>query len=712
MKILIGVMLVVGGFMAETTSAQSVSCPSCAVIDIRGSGDKDTQRQLIKACLALPKKTVRLGPDVDLDFTNFPQESLPITVGAHSSLISVAALDPEIPPASTGGAANLARTAPVVSCPTLDNSPGSARTSHSRGPVIRYGNIDPGKYTDLPGTHSLLSISCIPGLSDSEGSRISGFQLIGPSPDAQQRSNTGIKVDGCLDVEISNMEISGWGEAAIAVSNANLRNIDDPAEPKPIKLLIHDNFIHNNQYPEHDGHALGYGINTGLESWSRIYQNVFDNNKHAITAGFDVGGYSAYHNLVLKGGGHEDAWYEKYIHIFDVHGSENCDIFGHNNCGYAGNHFLFFENAFQYKKEIDIKIRGKPRNANPPTLIAGNVFARSDEQKAIDLNVPGNVVVKNNVYNVDTYGDYGVCDFDGDGVDDLFLATGVSWWFSSAGQFQWTHLNNQKFRRSDVRLGYFDADQRCDVLIETDPGHWFISSGGAPPLIDLGNFGAPLKEVQFGRFDAQVRDHRPNVTRQTTHAFWRRPNDEQWRVRPLSHLSHRDWQPVASSSFPLDQLRFGDFTGDGVTDVLAVVDGHWAISESATGSWRQINSSLGDPVANLFIANMDADDNIDDVLRVSSTATLDDFGATVKNTLTWWRSKNGTEPWQVWKTYAFSYPKDDADFVSPGYSFAGRFGAAHEGATMVTNTTRMGQFHSEVSRPVRASRDWLSVFPY
>ena len=657
MKVLFGAILVVGGLIGEPAVAQSGSCPvDCAVIDIPGTTDKATQaaqRQLIKDCLAAPNKTIRLGPDVDLDFTDFPQESLPITFGSHSSLISVAVLEPVVvgtPIATASAATSVARTASVVSCPTLDNSPGSARTAHSRGPVIRYGDVDPTKYSDLPGTHSLLNISCIPGF-DSEGSRISGFQLIGPSPDAQQRSNTGITIDGCLDVEVSNMEIWGWGEAAIAVTNSNLSNVNDHrGEPNPIRVLIHDNFIHSNQYPEHDGHSLGYGVNTGLKAWSRIYQNVFDNNKHAITAGFDAGGYDAEHNLVLKGGGHEDLFDEKYIHIFDVHGSEDC-FPAHHNCGYAGDHFLFFENAFQYKKEIDIKIRGKPTISDPPTLIAGNVFARSDEKRAIDLNVPGNVKVTNNVYNVDTYGDYGVCDFDGDGKDDLFLATGVSWWFSSAGQFQWTHLNNQKFRRSDVRLGYFDADQRCDVLVETTPGHWFISSGGTSNWKEFGNFLVPLNEVQFGRFDARVRDHRPNVTRQTTHAFWRRLYDGQWLVTPLSH---RDWQPVASSSIPLDQLRFGDFTGDGVTDVLAVVDGHWAISESATGSWRQLNSSLGDPVANLFIANMDADDNIDDILRVSSTATLDDIGATVKGTLTWWRSKNGTEPWKIWgKTYEF-----------------------------------------------------------
>src|SRR5262249_49752136 len=149
-------------------------------------------------------------------------------------------------------------------------------------------------------------------------------------------------------------------------------------------------------------------------------------------------------------------------------------------------------------------------------------------------------------------------------------------------------------------------------------------------------------------------DHRIGVTRRTTHAFWRpeklggRENNEgQWFVTPLSHV---DWQPAQSSSFPMDHLQFGDFSGDGVTDVLAVVNGHWAISESATGQWRRLNPALSDPVENLLIANMDPDDNIDDVMRleVQTKRTQINSIVVVRTTLTWWRSRNGIEPWRHW----------------------------------------------------------------
>ncbi len=120
------------------------------------------------------------------------------------------------------------------------------------------------------------------------------------------------------------------------------------------------------------------------------------------------------------------------------------------------------------------------------------------------------------------------------------------------------------------------------------------------PWTGIGAFGAPLADVAFGQFDPGRRDHRAGVTRRSTHAFRRLPGG-QWQVTALSAPA---WTNVQSSSFPMSRLRFGDFTGDGVTDVLGVNAGRWAISESARGRWRQLNSSLGDDVGTLFIADL------------------------------------------------------------------------------------------------------------
>jgi hypothetical protein len=217
----------------------------------------------------------------------------------------------------------------------------------------------------------------------------------------------------------------------------------------------------------------------------------------------------------------------------------------------------------------------------------------------------------------------------------------------------------------------------------------------------------PLKDVRFGRFDP---DDLVSDARRTTHAF-HRSDRGQWRVKKLSQPGSQ-WEYVGGSSFPLSALTFGDFTGDGVTDVLAVVSGRWAISESARQPWRPLNRFLGDAVTGLLIANMDPDDKFDDALRLE--VRLNPIGAgAVDIERIWWRSRNGVEEWKEFKRYAPAryHPGFlNEGLVYPGLGFVGRFGAV-SGGTLVIDATRFGHFFS----PANASTgdtQWASLFPY
>ena len=686
---------------AVAAKAQSVSCPAQrTVVDIPAGFDHQTRmclRKLLISSVQTPNTIVRMGPNVVFDFSDV--QDLPIELGRCVTLTSVADFGPPFDNPCIPIAKAPARAPAFVGVPAPT---AQARTSNSPGPLLSYGK--PGSHPDLPPNTAFFEARCTGGFSN-DGVRVSGFQLFGPTLDDQETNEVGLRVQGCLDVEVSNMEVAGWGGAGVEVQNPNFTDIPD-TKPNPVTVLIHDSYFHDNRHPSAGRHAEGYGVNTGLGGWSRIFNNLFDNNRHDIAAHGKAGGYDAQNNLLLKGGGYHGEWYEAFTHVIDAHGT-GC-WWSDDLCGEAGRSFLIKDNVVQYTRNSDIHIRGKPRSL---ATIDHNFFARSDQDAAIDLYTTDNVDVKrNNHYGIDDFGKYAVCDLDGDGIDDLFFATGVTWWMSGQGRFPWTFLSADELPMQDLRFGYFDGDQRCDVLAElpSGSGQWFISSGGVtdPFAKELGSFGHPLNEVVFGRFDPSVRDHRPGVTRQTTHAFRRRA-DGQWFVTPLAKV---DWEPVQSSSFPLSQLRFGDFTGDGVTDVLAVVDGHWAISQSARGAWQRLNPTLGDPVENLYIVNMDTDDNIDDILKLDRKYTPAMIGNSlyVVAELTWWRSKNGVEPWKVWKTHTRKYPALDDGYVPVGYGFAGRFGPAPgQGATMVIDENRNGQFAADAGATI-----WVSRFQY
>jgi hypothetical protein len=59
---------------------------------------------------------------------------------------------------------------------------------------------------------TFLEIKCSPNNAANDGARISGFHLFGPTFGAQSIDQVGIHIIRCVDIEISNMEIAGWGK--------------------------------------------------------------------------------------------------------------------------------------------------------------------------------------------------------------------------------------------------------------------------------------------------------------------------------------------------------------------------------------------------------------------------------------------------------------------------------------------------------------------
>ena len=60
----------------------------------------------------------------------------------------------------------------------------------------------------------------------------------------------------------------------------------------------------------------------------------------------------------------------------------------------------------------------------------------------------------------------GVGDFEGEGTQDLFLATGVAWYYAPAGKAEWHYLNAQTDKIDTLLFGDFDADGRMDVFTQ------------------------------------------------------------------------------------------------------------------------------------------------------------------------------------------------------------------------------------------------------
>jgi len=314
--------------------------------------------------------------------------------------------------------------------------------------------------------------------------RITGLRIRGVDADniaAENATNShGIVITSALGVEIDNNEISGWRSSAIQVMDnllppriCHMEGVGTCSQRNSSTIRIRANYIHHNQQNGTDG----YGVAVVKGAYALIEKNVFDYNRHAIaTDGSTGSGYLAYRNLVLEHGGfHENAGITIYTHQFDIHGTIDCDVFplieGNHNCGPAGEYTEIHFNSFFYTRDNAFKLRGTP---SVGVSVVSNVFAHlslSGYHPALGGYVE-HITTSGNRLDINENGNYGHCDFDRDGLDDEFLATGQTWWFRSGGR-HWVYLNTSQARLSDISLGDVNGDGRCDVI-----ANGVVSSGG------------------------------------------------------------------------------------------------------------------------------------------------------------------------------------------------------------------------------------------
>jgi hypothetical protein len=70
------------------------------------------------------------------------------------------------------------------------------------------------------------------------------------------------------------------------------------------------------------------------------------------------------------------------------------------------------------------------------------------------------------------------------------------------------------------------------------------------------------------------------------------------------------FHPLYTSVSRVPILRFGDFDGDGKTDVFTVGN-HWQVSYGGTSVWQPLPHKLTGSVANLIVADFNGDGRVD-----------------------------------------------------------------------------------------------------
>lgn len=446
--------------------------------------------------------------------------------------------------------------------------------------------------------------------------RVTGLRLRGPSrsTDDGPPYTNGIQTHDRFTTIVDHNDISDWTVSAVNVANDDIRDHRDPLS-RPQNVRVARNFLHHNQ---HGG--LGYGVVAGHNAFPFIEGNTFLSNRHAIAAdGRDYTGYRAWFNLVQF----PAPGYGITNHVeqdFDMHGQ--LDTCGQHCGGIAGEYVEIARNTFLGGNRVNFRLRGTP------TYLADfhdNVLVGSRGDAISNSGDPAHLSVTNNQFDAPNPTDrLGVGDFDGDGKDDLFLATGTAWYFAPAGNAEWRYINAQTEKLDSLLFGDFDGDGRADVFTQRGRD-WFVSWGGVSQWEKLNTIDrtAPISDFAVGDFDG---DRRADI-------FY--ANGQQWFI---SSGGVGPMTAVNASSFRTADVRFGDFNKDGKTDVFSVVSGNWMVSYGATSLWTFLRSRLTDSVANVVVADFDGDGRAD-----VATASLSLSGFVWR--LNWKIAYAGTSDW-------------------------------------------------------------------
>ncbi len=437
--------------------------------------------------------------------------------------------------------------------------------------------------------------------------RVTGLRLFGPSDaiDAD-RGARGIQIFDGNRVLVDHIELSHFTEAALIVDGADGAEekacpANPPPMPRPTPVRVVRNFSHNNE-----ANNGGYGFASWQGAFPLFEGNVEYLNRHSIACDYRGStGYIAQDNLVLS---RAPSYYAGFytFHDFDVHGSDNpwWDSTLYQG-GFAGDYVHIQWNTFFGTDRTNVKIRGQQCRKG---LLDGNVFrqSRGDAVDNLDTDAdststPVNFdITSNNAFGVDDPSlNLAAGDFDGDGIDDVFMGTGVGWYYSSGGQSEWRHLRRATELASELRFADLDGDGRTDVVTVRKSGTLDVSWGGVSSWRFLSNLPAPvpITDIAAGNFDGDT-FHGQDLFL-TTGSAW------------FVASSGRNWLPAQTSRFPMSALRFGDFDHDGKTDVFSMNGGKYSISSAAQGSWTALGGPSTTNLDWVIVGDFDGDGTAD-----------------------------------------------------------------------------------------------------
>ncbi|WP_316809833.1 FG-GAP-like repeat-containing protein [Pedobacter heparinus] len=167
----------------------------------------------------------------------------------------------------------------------------------------------------------------------------------------------------------------------------------------------------------------------------------------------------------------------------------------------------------------------------------------------------------------------------------------------------------------------------------------------------------------------------------------------QWRYSPGAE---NGWIDLLSDATTLVNLRFGDFNGDGITDVFTKTGSQWKYSSGGTGSWINLATDATIPFADLRFGDFDGDGKTDVFCKDAVRWKYSSGGTTA-----WINLKANTETIDQVRLGDFDGDGKTDVFTKTGSQWKYSSGAASSWANLGTDSTipfadlRFGDFDGD-----------------
>src|SRR6185369_11412762 len=184
----------------------------------------------------------------------------------------------------------------------------------------------------------------------------------------------------------------------------------------------------------------------------------------------------------------------------------------------------------------------------------------------------------------------GLIDFDGNGKTDLFVRTTTGEWLVLHDcKGRWQHLNTSAFPLSVLRFGDVNGDGKTDVIANND-GMLQISFGGTGRWTKIKDFGDD--DFQVADFNGDGKTDVVRMSVSPVDPF--NPGRGYLGAMNIMWSAAGAWKEL-SNGFTFSSrddytknFRFGDFNGDGISDLFRYHDKKFMVYWNGTGGMKEL----------------------------------------------------------------------------------------------------------------------------